>query len=139
MAQEQLRRLLDVTNDRATSIHAGRASAAAPDRGIEDQIKDQRHITLRLNNERLREEAAVRSGKFVLAADVVQAMGRVEERLICTFQSALMECANALISQGSPPGVLRILKEVWNEVRGREAKTRGAEAAQLKKFQEVEL
>jgi hypothetical protein len=105
---------------------------------IEDRIKDQRHIALTLANERAREEAAARNGRYVLAEDAKQEIGRVISRLMTLFEASLNEFSNAMIEAGAPKDSLKILKTVWNEVRTREATTCAAEAAQIEQFVEIE-
>jgi len=135
VAREQLRRYLDDSGGRATSTHAPGRAAPAGDQTLEDAIKTERRDTLRLNNARLREDAALRAGKFCLTADAVQSEGRIVGRLLNTFTNAF---SNALVAEGGPPATLRILKQTWDEIRNRDAALFRDEASELEKLTKVE-
>jgi hypothetical protein len=81
---------------RETSIPAPaarpKAARDAPPAGgetVEARIKVERHMALRLANEKAKEEAGARAGKYALASDVVQQLGHAESRLLTIFDAAL--------------------------------------------------
>jgi hypothetical protein len=138
VALEQLKRNLDPVqhlgaNGRATVDGNGAAMAPTVEPTIESEIKSARLQQLALSNAKARAEAAAQSGRYVLAADARQEMGRVAGRLMAVFESSFTEFANALMA--SPPATsrdaLRTLRTVWRSIRARQAKAAGDEAAAL--------
>jgi hypothetical protein len=137
-AMPQLRRNLDVVqhlgaNGRASVDGNGAAVAPTVEPTIEDSIKSERLRQLALSNAKAAAEAAAQSGRYVLAADARQEMGRVAARLMAAFESSFLEFANAIMA--SPPATardaLRTLRSTWRSIRMRQAKVVGDEAAAL--------
>jgi hypothetical protein len=100
---------------------------------VEDKIKQARLAQLDLANDKAREEAAARSGRFTKTDDARQEMGRVAARLMTVFESSLNEFANAVIAVPpvTPRDALRTLRTTWREIRVRQAKVASAEAVTL--------
>ena len=145
VALEQLKRNLDPVqhlgaNGRATVDGNGAAVAPTIEPTIEAEIKSARLQQLALSNAKAAAEAAVQSGRYVLAADARQEMGRVAGRLMAVFESSFTEFANALMA--SPPATsrdaLRTLRTVWRSIRMRQAKAAGDEAVALPPLQDDE-
>jgi hypothetical protein len=134
IAREQLRQTVDV--DQRLGKTPWEAMPEPPGETgdtIEDRIKAQRLEQLALANAAAREEAAARSGRYVLAADARRDMGRVASRLMTIFESSLTEMANAIIAAppATPREAARLLREAWRQIRERQAKAIGAEAEPL--------
>ena len=160
IAREQLRKRLEpirflggqgkakVTGNAATKDQSLRSVPSANDddtdpinrRCIEDDIKTERLAQLALGNAKLREEAAARSGKFVLAEDVQQEIGRTASRILTLVESSLADFANAIMRDGaaSQRDVLRTLRAAWREARLRAAKTNREAASVLPELVESE-
>jgi hypothetical protein len=141
VALEQLKRNLDPVqhlgaNGRATVD--GNGAAAAPT--VEEDIKAARLQQLELSNSKARAEAAAQAGRYVLAADARQEMGRIAARLMASFETSFTEFANAIMA--SPPATsrdaLRTLRATWRAIRARQAKAIGDEAAALPPLQDDE-
>ena len=146
IAREQLRKRLEpirFIGGQGKAKVIGNATTAIPcanddddpinRRCIEDDIKAERLAQLALGNQKLREEAAVRSGKFVLAEDVQQEIGRTASRILTLVESSLADFANAIMRDGaaSQRDVLRTLRAAWREARIRAAKTNREAASAL--------
>jgi len=158
IAREQLRKRLEpirflggqgkakVAGNAATKDQSLRSVPGANDddpinrRCIEDDIKTERLAQLALGNAKLREEAAARSGKFVLAEDVQQEIGRTASRILTLVESSLADFANAIMRDGaaSQRDVLRTLRAAWREARLRAAKTNREAASVLPELVESE-
>ena len=160
IAREQLRKRLEpirflggqgkakVTGSAAAKTNPLRAVPSANNddadlinrRCIEDDIKTERLAQLALGNAKLREEAAARSGKFVLAEDVQQEIGRAASRILTLVESSLADFANAIMRDGaaSQRDVLRTLRAAWREARLRAAKTNREAASVLPELVESE-
>jgi hypothetical protein len=127
-------------NGRATVDGGGATVPPTVEPTVEDEIKSARLQQLALSNAKARAEAAAQSGRYVLAADARQQMGRVAARLMAVFESSFTEFANAIMA--APPATsrdaLRTLRAVWREIRIRQAKTVGDEAAALPPLQDDE-
>ena len=112
---------------------AANGAQCAPDDTVEGCIKQERLAQLSLANEKSREEAAARSGRYIKSEDARLEIGRAVSRLMTVFESSLTEFGNAIVA--NPPGssrdALRILKATWREIRIRQSKAAGAEAADL--------
>jgi len=141
VALEQLRRNLDPVQHLGAQGRAtvnGNGATVPPT--IESEIKSARLQQLALSNAKAAAEAAAQSGRYVLAADARQEMGRVAGRLMAVFESAFTEFANAIMA--SPPATsrdaLRTLRTVWRSIRMRQAKAVGDEAAALPPLQDEE-
>lgn len=108
---------------------------------VEEKIKQARLEQISLANEKARAEASVRTGRHVRADDARQQMGRIAGRMITVFDAAIIEFANTLAAQ--PPTsqreTLRILRSTWREIRARQSKTAGAEAALMPALLEDEV
>jgi hypothetical protein len=134
VAMEQLKRNLDPVQHLGA---AGRAqldaNAAAVPPTVEEDIKQARLQQLALSNAKARAEAAAQSGRYALAADARQEMGRIAGRLMATFESAFTEFANAIMA--TPPATsreaLRTLRTTWRSIREQRARAIGSEAAAL--------
>jgi hypothetical protein len=138
VALEQLKRNLDPVQHLGGQGRAqlnGNGAAVAPtvEPTVEDEIKAARLQQLALSNAKARAEAAAQSGRYLLAADARQEMGRVAARLMAAFESSFTEFANALLA--SPPATsrdaLRTLRSAWRVIRARQAKAAGDEAVML--------
>ena len=127
VAQAQLKTRLDITqriaNGRARLDSAGAAA-------IEDEIKAERLRQLQHLNARAAEEAALRAGAYVKAADARQQFGAVAARMLSTFEASFMPIANAIVATRAqtPRDVLRAMRSTWREVRAQAAKAQGEEA-----------
>jgi hypothetical protein len=153
VAREQLRRNLDL-NQRlgangkarlggagahasesaapAEGLSAGCSGAPVPDR-IEEEIKRARRDQLVLANERAREHAAARAGRYLIAEDSQQQMGRVAASMVATFEGALPELALALAAKSnlSSRDALHLLRETWRSIRARASEADAKAAAAL--------
>jgi DNA-binding transcriptional regulator YdaS (Cro superfamily) len=138
VAKEQLRRNLDVVQHLGAAGRArldgnGAAAASTVEPTVEDDIKQARLQQLALSNAKARAEAAAQSGRYLLAADARQELGRVAARLMAAFESSFTEFANAIMA--APPATsrdaLRTLRAIWWTIRARQAKAAGAEAVAL--------
>lgn len=131
VATAQLKRTLDV-DQRLANGRAKVDGDAVPDT-VEQNIKTARLAQIELSNAKAAAEARVRSGRYVKTDDARQEMGRVAARLMAVFESSLTEFANAVVA--SPPqtsrDALRTLRAAWRQIRVRQAKARGEEAAAL--------
>jgi hypothetical protein len=120
---ELARRQLDARLDLGQRLGAnGKAKldGASPD-PTDAAIKAERLRQLRQFNERAAEEAAVRSGAHVLAADARRELGRLAGRLVSAFEGALPELASAVAAAGpiSQRDALHALRGAWLSARGR--------------------
>ena len=164
VALEQLRRNLDVSqrtggNARAklnkkpagavlgaaaitnAPIPETRATDARSDEGdLQEQIKAARLQQLELLNAKAREEAAQRAGRYVRSDEARAELGRVSSRLLSLFDGSLTEFADAIAAQPADLSreILRTLRATWREIRTRQAKTIGTEAAALARLIEEE-
>jgi hypothetical protein len=138
VAVGQLKRRLDVVQHLGAAGRArldgnGAAAASTVEPTVEDDIKQARLQQLALSNAKARAEAAAQSGRYLLAADARQELGRVAARLMATFESSFTEFANAIMA--SPPttsrDALRTLRSTWRTIRVRQAKAAGDEAVAL--------
>lgn len=77
---------------------ASDASGEAGER-VEDRIKQARLAQLSLSNDKAREDAAARSGKFTKTDDARQEIGRATARLLTVMESSLSEMASAIAAQ----------------------------------------
>jgi hypothetical protein len=138
VALEQLGRALDVVqhlgaNGRARTQGNGdapRSNGEVPDT-VEQSIKAERLRQLALSNAKAVAEEAARSGRYMLADDARQEMGRVASQLMAAFQSALPELATAMAAafKGvNQRDALRTLRTAWQDIRRRQAKAKWAEA-----------
>ena len=131
VAKAQLKARLDITqriaNGRAR-LDVGAGAAA-----IEDDIKAERLAQLRHFNQRAAEEAALRAGAYVKAADARQQFGAIAARMLSTFEASFMPIANAIVASRAqtPRDVLRAMRLTWREVRAQAAKAQGEDALAL--------
>ncbi len=120
---EAARRQLDARLDLGQRLGAnGRVLLG---RGTSDPtdaaIKRERLRQLTLANERAAEEAKLREGRYILADDAKQEIGRVAGRLVASVEGALPELA-AAIAAGSPMSqrdALHVLRGAWRAIRTR--------------------
>jgi len=134
VARVQLKQRLNITQRLAT----GRAKldgakpvkSADEAQPIEEDIKAERLAQLRHFNKRASEEAALRSGAYVKAADVQQQYGAVAARLMSAFEASFMPIANAVAAARAqtPADILRTMRATWREARAQAAKAQGEEA-----------
>ena len=126
IARQQLEDRLDLGQRLGAN---GRAQLASPD-PTEAAIKGQRLAALQLAKEKARAEAAVASGRYVLAEEVRQELGRQAARLVSSFEGVLPQFADAIAANSSLPqrDALRALQATWQAARARLA-SREATAA----------
>jgi hypothetical protein len=159
VAREQLRRNLDLdkrlgangkarlgrwdahaTGPPAGVVDAPRAGgpsecfsgAPVPDR-IEEEIKRARRDQLVLANDRAREHAAARAGRYLLTDHSRQQLGRVAAAMLASFEGALPEFAMALAAKSnlSNRDALHVLRETWRAIRARVSEADAKAAAAL--------
>jgi hypothetical protein len=146
VALQQLSRSLDVVqwlgaNGKAKAA-AARARADGNDDGVPDTveaaIKQARLEQLALSNAAARRAEGASSGRYVLAVDAKQEMGRVAAQVLAVVDSALSEMANAVMAAKpvTPRDALRVLRASWRSSRERAAKAKAAEAAAMPLFTE---
>jgi hypothetical protein len=106
---------------------------AEPDT-VEQEIKRLRAQQLALSNAALEAAAAARSGRYTLADDARQEIGRAVAQVLAVVDSALAGMANAVVAAKptTPREALRVLRASWRASRERAAKAKGAEAATMK-------
>jgi hypothetical protein len=133
VAMQQLGKNLDVVQHLGANGRAQLDGTARVPDPVEQRIKAARLEQLALGNAKAAADAAIRSGRYVVADDAKQELGRVAARLMATFEASFTEFANAIMS--SPPttsrDALRTLRAVWRSIRARQAKAVGEEAAAL--------
>jgi len=111
LAQEQLRDCLDSDQ----RIANGRARLAVARSPIEEDIKAERLRQLQHLNAKAAEEADARRGRYILAEDAKQELGRVAGRLVAAFEGALPELAAAIAASSamSQRDALHALRRAW--------------------------
>ena len=129
VARRQLRQRLDVDQ----RLRNGRLGGDAEDGQGDtlDAIQRQKLTQLELANARDREAALARSGRYMLANDARQEMGKIAGALIAAMEGGLPELADAIAADIKAPqrDVLLALKGAWRALRARLAYVK-AEAAQ---------
>jgi hypothetical protein len=92
-----------------------------------EKIQRARLAQLEQLNAKAAEEAELRRGRYVLADDMRQAVGRVAGAMLAAVEGGLVEIANAVaVDTGVPPrDVVLAVRRAWRGIRGRLA---GAEA-----------
>ena len=145
VARRQLKQRLNITQRLATgrakldgehgeerqewnpSLNVGVASP------VEEDIKAERLAQLRHFNQRAAEEAALRAGAYVKAADARQQFGAIAARMLSTFEASFLPIANAIVASRAQTSrdVLRSMRSTWREVRAKAAKAQGEEALAL--------
>jgi hypothetical protein len=139
VALDQLGRNLDVVQHLGAN---GRAKTAGngEDDTIEQAIKAERLRQLALSNAKAAAEEAARSGRYVLADDARQEMGRVASHLMASFEAALPELATAIMADKPTThrDAPRTLRAAWTDIRRRQAKAKGAEASRVPSLVEDE-
>jgi hypothetical protein len=115
----------------AEGLSVGFSGAPVPDR-IEDEIKRARRDQLALANDRAREDAAARAGRYLLAEDSRQ-QGRMAAAMVATFEGAPPEFAMALAAKSnlSSRDTLHVLREAWRIIRARASEADAKAAAAL--------
>jgi DNA-binding transcriptional regulator YdaS (Cro superfamily) len=147
VARAQLKQRLNITQRLATGRAKLDGSTRATGAGdspatpggvveaqpVEEDIKAERLTQLRHFNKRAPEEAALRAGTYVKAADVQQQFGAVASRLMSAFEASFMPIANAIVASkaATTQDVLRTMRSTWREVRAQAAKAQGEEAITL--------
>jgi hypothetical protein len=86
-----------------------------------------------LSNAKARQEQAARSGRYILAEDARQEMGRIAGRMATLFEASLSEFAHAVTATApsTPRDALLVLRASWREIRARQAQTLAAEATDM--------
>ena len=131
VARRQLRQRLDV-DQRLRNGRARLGGDAEDGQGDTlDAIQRQKLTQLELANARDREAALARSGRYMLANDARQEMGKIAGALIAAMEGGLPELADAIAADIKAPqrDVLLALKGAWRALRARLADV-NAEAAQ---------
>jgi hypothetical protein len=134
IARRQLRDRLDVKqreiNGRAKLDGDVTGEPDAPD-PIMAALKSARLRTVELANAKAEEEAAVRSGRLALAADLRAEIGRVAGSMIAGFEGGLPELANAVAvdTGANQRDVLVALRRGWRALRTRLAGVEAKAAA----------
>jgi DNA-binding transcriptional regulator YdaS (Cro superfamily) len=137
VARAQLKQSLNITQRLATGRAKLDGAAPVKPRGsadeaqpIEEDIKAERLAQLRHFNAKASEEARLRSGAYVKAADVQQQFGAVAARMLSAFEASFMPIANAIVAAHAqtPQDILRTMRSTWRETRARAAKAQGEEA-----------
>jgi hypothetical protein len=124
VARRQLRDRLDVKqreiNGRAKLGGDVIGEPDAPD-PIMAALKSARLRQVELANAKAEEEAAVRSGRLALAADMRVEVGRVAGSMIAGFEGGLAELANAVTADtgANQRDVLVALRRAWRALRTR--------------------
>ena len=117
-ARKQLKRKLD-------PVRAKRPldEADGEDNELSLQIKRSRLEALQHTNRKLAEEAAARAGRYVLAVDVAQQMGRIAGQMVSTFDVALADMAAAVAARFAlnQREVLHLLRAEFRAIRTRAA------------------
>ena len=103
---------------------------------IEEDIKAERLRRLRHLNKRAAEEAALRAGVYVKAADAQQQFGAVAARMLCAFEASFTPIANAIVASRAqtPYDILRTMRSTWREVRAQAANAQGEEAMPCRRW-----
>jgi hypothetical protein len=140
VAVEQLKRNLDPVQHLGAAGRARLDGNGAAGPSVEDEIKAARLRQLALTNAKLAAEEAARSGRYVLADDMRQELGRVVARVISVVDSALTEMANAVVATKPTTArdALRVLRSSWRTSRERAAKAGAVEAAAMPVLMEDE-
>jgi hypothetical protein len=127
IARQQLSARLSLSQHLGANGKALLNGGASP---LDGDIKAARLRQLILFNERASEDAALRAGTYVKAADVKQQFGAVASRLMTSFESAFMPMANAIVAAKAqtPNEVLRAMRAAWLETRAQAAKAQGEAA-----------
>lgn len=128
VANEHLRRKLDPIQSVANGLDTRLAAVAEPPQGetvappagaraadidpIEEQIKRERLEGIRRDNRKKAEDEGARAGRYVLADDVRQQMGRIVSEMESAFEGELGAFASAIAAeyQLSQRDVLHLLR-----------------------------
>jgi transcriptional regulator with XRE-family HTH domain len=117
---EVARRQLDARLDLGQRLGAnGKALVSFDD--TDTALKAARLRQLELANERAADEAKLREGRYIVADDARQEMGRIAGRLIASFEGALPELADAIVANSSMSqrDALHVLRASWRTIRAR--------------------
>jgi hypothetical protein len=127
IARQQLSERLSLSQHLGANGKALLNGGASP---LDADIKAARLRQLILFNERASEDAALRAGTYVKAADVKQQLGAVASRLMTSFESSFMPMANAIFASKAqtPNDVLRTMRSTWAEARAQAARAQGEAA-----------
>lgn len=117
---EVARQQLDARLDLGQRIGANGKALVSFD-ATDSALKAARLRQLTLANERAAEEAKLREGRYIVADDARQEMGRIAGRLIASFEGALPELADAIAASSSMPqrDALHVLRTSWRAIRAR--------------------
>lgn len=133
VAQKQLNRNLDVSQHLGAHGRAKLNGNGAEADQVVDGIRRAKLKQLRLGNDKLTAEAAVRSGRYIRTDDAQLQIGRVNARWLSLLDAALIDFANVVVR--SKPATTRdallALRAAWHQIREREAKVRNREAAAM--------
>lgn len=112
----------------------------APTDRVEEQIKAERLESLRRQNRKLAEEEAARAGRYVIASDAEQQLGRALALQMSWFEGVLGELAAAVCSQFSLSNrdVVHCLRTSLREARERSSAAMQAQAEAMPKLVEDE-
>jgi hypothetical protein len=108
---------------------------------IEDQIKAERLLQLELMNQKAREDRAARTGRYVLAADAAQQMGRISARMLNAFEGWQGEVASIISGKFNLPHreVSHLVRTEFRGFRVRAAAAMRHEVEQLPTLVEDDL
>ena len=140
-ALAQLRRRLDpiqmTGNGLDTNLKPASTQSAAPETpalplpppvdSTEEQIKRARLAGIEYDNRKKAEDEAARAGRYALAEDVTQQLGRVAGGMLTTFDGMIAEMATAVAANFKLPQ-----RDVLHLMRGEFRKSRAAAAAAAK-------
>jgi hypothetical protein len=127
---------LDTMPRPAKPATAQSSQESSEQQSIEEKIKRERLDQLAMANAKSREEAAARAGRYVLAEEARQEMGRIAGQMMAMFEGALGELAGIVAGNAnlSPRDVAHWLRTGFHEIRIRSAKTARKEADSLPKM-----
>jgi hypothetical protein len=100
---------------------------------VVDEVRQARLDQLRLQNQKLAEDAALRAGRYILAADVTRELGRSNAMLMSMWDGWLSELCQTLAGQFSIPfrDVLHATNKCYRDLRTRAAADLRGQAQQV--------
>jgi hypothetical protein len=130
-AREQLAKNLDISQ-RLGANGRVRLGAEAGN-SVESEIKLARLQQLELSNAKAREEAAIRSGRYLEADAARQEMGRIAGHMTVLVEAGLVEMATAIAAKSNLPArdALHILRTTFRTIRERASQAEAEVAAAL--------
>jgi hypothetical protein len=110
-----------------------KASPAAEPSQLSDDLRRARLQQIELQTQKLREEAAARTGIYCRTDDARRNMGRIAGQVLSTCEGALGELATAIAATFSIPqrDVLHIMRSEFRAVRERASVAQRTAAAEL--------